>query len=225
VQELRKPSVPAWTINQLVRRNRKQVDALLAAGERLEESQKALLAGGGQPAFAEAREREHEALKPLREAARAILGTGASEGTLERVASTLRAAVVTADGRSQLVEGRLTTEIDPPGFEAFAGTPLVETARPKRAPSPASQGPEKRAPKPSAKALQEAKSRARANLKAARDRESALAGELRKADEAVAEARKALETAEQNAERVRVERAAAADAVETARQELDRAAT
>jgi len=47
VQELRKPSLSVWTINQLARRRRKDLDLLLDAGHRLAMAQRALL---GRPA-------------------------------------------------------------------------------------------------------------------------------------------------------------------------------
>lgn len=223
-QELRKPSLAAWTVNQLVRRNAKDVDLLLDAGDRLAEAHTALLGGGDQRAFTEAREREQAVLKALREAARKILGQRASEETLERIASTLRAAVVTAEGREQLAQGRLTNEIEPPGFERFADTRLAGSAIAKGASPPRSKPPEKRAGDDGRKqARQEAKARARANLKAAREREVTLAGQLRKADQAIEEARKALDAAQREARRLEADRDKATKAVEVARRELEAA--
>ncbi len=46
VKELRKPSVSVWTVNQLARRHRKDIDLLLDAGHRLAAAQRALLTGG-----------------------------------------------------------------------------------------------------------------------------------------------------------------------------------
>ena len=228
-QELRKPSLPAWTVNQLVRRNRKDVDLLLDAGDRLTQAHAALLGGGEQRAFAEAREREQAVVKRLREAAREILGQRASEATLERITSTLRAAVVTAEGREQLVQGRLTSEIEPPGFEAFADSRLAGSAIGKAASPPRGKAPQKRAGDGSRKQAQqeakaqEAKARARANLKAAREREATLAKQLRKADQAVHQARKALEAAQQEAKRLEADRDEATKVVEVFRRELDAA--
>jgi hypothetical protein len=224
VQELRKPSLPAWTVNQLVRRNREDVDLLLTAGERLAEAHQGLLTAGDQGAFAEAREREQARLKSLRGAARGILGPRASDETIERVASTLRAAIGTAEGRAQLAEGRLTTEIEPRGFEALAGTRPADV--------PGGADPPRRRSKPGEtktgdaarkKARLQAKARARATLKAARERESFLAAQLRKADRAVRAAREALDAAEREAERVQSDRDKAAEAVEASRRELDQA--
>src|SRR4051795_10533611 len=54
VKGLRKPTVAAWTLNQLSRRRGKDLDRLLTAGERLRAAQEELLAGGGRPALPEA---------------------------------------------------------------------------------------------------------------------------------------------------------------------------
>ena len=159
VQELRKPSLAVWTVNRLVRVKRKDVERLLAAGESLEAAQTALVGGGDQAAFAAARDREQKALRQLRQAAGAVLGSRASEGTLDRVGSTLRAAAATAAGREELARGRLTAEIEPSGFGALAGLELA--AAPTNAPS------DKRTQSNAAarKARQEAISAARTKVK------------------------------------------------------------
>ena len=56
VEELKKPSRVVWTVNQLVRRNRKDIDLLLDVGHRLLAGQKAVLGGAGPASFDEARE-------------------------------------------------------------------------------------------------------------------------------------------------------------------------
>src|SRR5262249_34344185 len=129
VEELRKPSLPAWTVNQLVRRKRKDVDALLTAGEQLEEAQRALLAGSGRAAFADARRGERAAWKKRGDAGVWVPGRRATDTPLERVVSTLGAAAVTAAGRAQLADGRLIGDVEPTGFEAFASS--VPAAPPK----------------------------------------------------------------------------------------------
>lgn len=49
VARLRKPSVAAWAVNQLVRTQRREVDQLFAAGDALREAQAGLLAGRAAP--------------------------------------------------------------------------------------------------------------------------------------------------------------------------------
>jgi hypothetical protein len=125
VQALPKPSVAAWTINQLARVDGKGVKALLAAGEALRTAQGRLLAG--EDAAAELRDastQEREAVTELTRRAEAVLresGRTATQTTLDRIAATLRAAALTDDGRRLLEAGRLTGELEPPGFDELAG--------------------------------------------------------------------------------------------------------
>ena len=51
--------------------------------------------------------------------------------------ATLRAGSLTEDGRALLRSGRLTEELEPPGFEALAGLdmPAAPSRPPKRAPA------------------------------------------------------------------------------------------
>jgi hypothetical protein len=46
VKELRKPSLAAWAVNQLARKNRREIDLLLDAGHRARDAQRGVLAGG-----------------------------------------------------------------------------------------------------------------------------------------------------------------------------------
>src|SRR5919199_5883465 len=88
---LRKPSIAAWTVNQLVRHERRGLDALVRAADAL----RAAMASGDAQALARASRDQAEALQDLVERARELLeeaGERPSEATLERVAETLRAA-------------------------------------------------------------------------------------------------------------------------------------
>jgi hypothetical protein len=124
VTALVKPSVPAWTINQLARRQKKEVQALLATGTRLRKAQERALAGGGPDALQAARAEERESVRDLTQRAAAILeeaGRPATRAVLERVRATLGAAVLTDPERAALKAGRLTTEVQLSGFDALAG--------------------------------------------------------------------------------------------------------
>src|SRR6266508_46216 len=59
--KLRKPTVAAWVLNQLARRNRREVDLLLDAGHRLREAQAGALSGAER-----ARSDEHTSERPPR---------------------------------------------------------------------------------------------------------------------------------------------------------------
>ncbi|MGE5273313.1 MAG: hypothetical protein ACM3QU_06010 [Verrucomicrobiota bacterium] len=138
VGALRKPTVPVWTINQLSRLDRAGIRALLDAGNELRASQQRLLRGDDAgDALREAAARERRAVERLTDRARAVLEDAKRPATakvLDRIGTTLRAAAVTDDGRTLLESGRLTAELDPPGFDAFgaAGT----QAAPRRKPAP-----------------------------------------------------------------------------------------
>ena len=123
VKALRKPSVSAWTVNQLARRERRQVDLLLDAGHRLREAQ-------AEPKSLEAaRRKQRQAMDALGVAARGILAEEGrpSEATVKRVMETLQAAAVSAEGRELLARGRLTGDLEPAGFELL--TPAKPATR------------------------------------------------------------------------------------------------
>ncbi len=61
VRSLAKPSVPAWTINQLARREKAMVKALLDAGARLRKAQERALAGSHSDALRTAQAEERQA--------------------------------------------------------------------------------------------------------------------------------------------------------------------
>jgi hypothetical protein len=204
---LKKPAVPVWVVNQLAREERRDVDLLLDVGHRLRAAQGETDPEKARKAFDSAREAEREALRRLTKAAAGLLaqeqGT-AGQAMLDRVASTLRAAAVTEEGRELLARGRLTEELTTTGFELAAGlTPKAPAPRAKR----------KRDDVPAARAaLDEAKGRQRDAVRRARDAESDAK-----------EARRALEAAEAALEEARAEAAEAESAVEDAAAELERA--
>jgi hypothetical protein len=124
VRALPKPTLPVWTINQLMRLDRGGIRALLDAGDELRAAQGQLLGGeDARDAARAATAHERQAVERLIERARAILadtGRPATAAVLERIGTTLRAAAVTDEGRVLLETGRLTAELEPPGFDAFA---------------------------------------------------------------------------------------------------------
>jgi len=134
VTALVKPSVPAWTINQLARRQKKEVQALLTMGTRLRKAQERALAGGGADALQAAQAEERESVRDLTQRAAAILeeaGRPATRTVLERIRATLGAAVLTDPERAALKAGRLTTEVQVSGFDALAGIRPVPQELPK----------------------------------------------------------------------------------------------
>ena len=79
-----KPSVPAWTINQLARRQKKEVQALLTTGTRLRKAQERALAGGGADALNAAQAEERESVRDLMRRAVEILEEAGTAGNPHR---------------------------------------------------------------------------------------------------------------------------------------------
>jgi hypothetical protein len=137
--KLRKPSVAAWALNQLARRNRREVDLLLDAGHRVREAQAGALAGAEREAFEQARKTEREARSRLmREAEKLLSERGSASGTtLNQVGESLRAAAVSGEGRELLARGSFVQPLQGQGFDLvgeLAGSlPAVPPAQPKRA--------------------------------------------------------------------------------------------
>lgn len=124
VRGLGKPSVAAWTVNQLARRRREQLQNLLRAADELRASQENALAGGGSEELRAAAQRERELVAALRRDARELLaesGRSPTDATLERVATTLSGAALDPATRPLLEAGRISEEVALSGFEAFAG--------------------------------------------------------------------------------------------------------
>ena len=138
--KLKKPNVPAWVLNQLARRERRDVDLLLDAGHRLRQAQAGVLRGAEKETFEDARRKESAAIKRLTKAAerllRAARGT-ASASALAQIEESLRAAAVTEEGREVLARGRFVEPLRASGFDAFAGIDVPKRkAKPKTKPTP-----------------------------------------------------------------------------------------
>lgn len=199
--KLRKPTVAAWALNQLVRRHRREVDLLLHAGHRLRQSQAGVVRGADRSSFEQARQTETEAVRELGREAEALLRTtrgSASDTVLDQVVRGLRAAAVSEEGREHLARGDFVRpHEEESGFELLSG--LVGDL-PKRPP------PAKRRREESRRViaeLQEARVRLREAEKALRDAEAGVSRAKRAAEAAakrVDEARSEVERRERAAE-------------------------
>lgn len=132
VKSLAKPSLSAWVVNQLFWHHRKAWDRLMASAERFKEAQAAQLAGKS----ADMRgplDARREALSSLAKAAVKVLHDAGHSGTsdvLRRVTTTLEALATYGAHPDAPPAGRLTDDVDPPGFEALAAlVPQVGKAR------------------------------------------------------------------------------------------------
>ena len=112
---LRKPSVAAWAVNQLVRTQRKAMDELFEAGDALRAAHDQVLAGRGDAGSLRAAvARERAAVDALTGAARGLLtsqGHELSPTIIDRVSDTLHAAALDDDARAQVSDGRLEREL------------------------------------------------------------------------------------------------------------------
>jgi hypothetical protein len=192
VAKLRKPSVAAWVLNQLARRNRREVDLLLDAGHRLREAQAGILGGAGNAAFEKARRQEADALKRLTHEAEQLLRERGSGGgkLLGQIDESLRAAAISPTGRELLARGRFHQASRAEGFEIVTEIAGASGTRGDRR-QPGIQS-KSRAKRRDARA---AVTRAKATLREqqrdereARQRAERLANEAEKADRAAADA-------------------------------------
>ena len=210
VGALAKPSVSAWAVNQLPRREPAGVRGLLDAGEQLVDAQREALAGKGADSFDAANRRQRDAVRALVRAATAVLtdaGHRPSDAIKERLASSLRAASVDPDGRRLLESGRLEADVESGGLGLLAG--IAPSGR-KRAPArrttdarrdervraareavESARATHRRLAEEAAEAEHEAE-RAAAAAAEARDRARSLAAEAARAEQVVARAEKAL---------------------------------
>src|SRR5438045_6793401 len=119
VKALAKPSISAWTVNQLYWKHREEFYDLIATAKRLRKAQ----TSGKMLNMREALDARREALSRLSDLASAILrdaGNNPSLDTLRRISTTLEALSAFASQADGPTPGRLTHDIDPPGFDSFA---------------------------------------------------------------------------------------------------------
>jgi hypothetical protein len=165
---------------------------LVKAGEALERAQRDALSGREAGDFQDARGEEGAAIRRLLEAAEEILPS-ASPSTLDRVAKTLRAAAATPEGRELVRTGRLTEDLEPPGFEALSGLAEPGSARPRERKSQAGR---QRKVDTLRKKKQEADEHSKRTAEEARE----LERQAREADQTATKAKRLAATAKKRAE-------------------------
>jgi hypothetical protein len=122
VRALPKPSISAWTVNQLYWKHRATFEKLLSTGERVRQAQASRLAGKGADLHRVLNERREE-LSAMARLAVDILqrSSGAAPpGVMRRITASLEAlsAYGTLEGAPRA--GRLVEDVEPPGFDALA---------------------------------------------------------------------------------------------------------
>ncbi|HEX5702691.1 MAG TPA: hypothetical protein VFX97_05795 [Pyrinomonadaceae bacterium] len=141
VKTLAKPPVSAWTVNQLYWTHREEFDELLATGQRFRKAQ----TSGKMANMREALDGRREALSQLSDLATEVLrdaGHNPSLDTLRRITTTLEALSSYETLSEGLTPGRLTQDVDPPGFDSF-GSFVPSAVKEKRAPDPPKVSPPK----------------------------------------------------------------------------------
>jgi hypothetical protein len=141
VMRLRKPSVAAWAVNQLVRAQGTALTELFAAGDALRDAQASVLAGRGDGgALRASAERERAAVDALVSEAEGVLaaeGHEHSRAIIDRVADTFHAAAFDDDARVKVRTGRLVRELRHVGLGAGvepAAGPAPGSVQPKPPP-------------------------------------------------------------------------------------------
>ncbi len=209
VAALRKPSVAAWAVNQVIRTQGRAVAALFGAGDALQEAHSQLLDGRGDgKALREALGHEREAVIDLAEKARGLLsseGHELTQTTFDRVSETLHAAALEPDARAQVKDGCLHRELRHIGVGASG-----EASGPSEPRRPTSRA--------------GARARTHDDQERAKRRAAARKAEADARRQAERAARE-LQSAEQRRDRAAESLRGAETAVETARQHADEAAS
>jgi transcription initiation factor TFIIIB Brf1 subunit/transcription initiation factor TFIIB len=179
---LRKPSVGAWAVNQLVRTQSRAIAELFRAGDALRKVQADLLAGRSDArSLRQAVESERSAVDGLVRRAGGLLtsdGHQLSPTALEQVSETLHAAAIDEQARATVRDGCLDRELRHVGLDALSGAAPARRGR-------ASSRPQSSRKQPSA--TEEARQR-RAERSAARQAEAQARRQLDRALRAEADA-------------------------------------
>jgi hypothetical protein len=122
VKALAKPSISAWTVNQLYWRHRGDFERMIATGERFRQAQTSRLAGGGGDIRALLNE-QRDVLSGLARLAAAILQKAsgvAPAGVMRRITASLEALSAYGSLPGAPPAGRLVDDVAPPGFDTLA---------------------------------------------------------------------------------------------------------
>jgi hypothetical protein len=228
VSKLRKPSVVAWAVNQLVRTQRREIDALFEAGDSLRTVQADLLARRADASsLREAVDAERAAVEQLVDTARGLLsseGHGLAPAKLEQAAETLHAAALDEEARARVRDGCLDRELRHIGLGALGGAVSATPRRKRREPSAScprrggtkqsrgrrkddddARGARLKAARENELRARRGAERAGRDLKAAQERRDRAAVALQDAEDLLARARAAADDAAEEHERLKQE--------------------
>lgn len=181
VKRLVKPSVAAWTVNQLYWKRRPMWDALMLAGDELRRQ------AGDPSTHSRLMQQRRQALRTLLAQAEGILTEGGhalGASTLKQIHDTLEAASIYGESLPDEPAGRLTRVLEPPGFEALLSMGAKLPPRAEKPTGPDDSRKKVQPSTPTGAALRVARARlAQAERHAARMRREA--GQARSRAEAV----------------------------------------
>jgi hypothetical protein len=236
VKGLRRPTLAAWALNQLVRNRRKDVDKLLAAGRELQKAQEKLVGSGDRAGFQRAAAKERELVAQLAKDASALAaeaGEGSSQGLEEKLAATLHAASLDEETAAELDAGRVLRERQPVagfgGLELAPSKPAAKRPKPAKADKKDEAERRKREQAEEAQAREELQAARLEERKAGRERDAAAKAAARaaervaKAEERAAEATRRLDEAREELEGAEKEERDAGERYDTAAEAVNAA--
>jgi len=146
VKALAKPPAPAWAVNQLYWHDPKSIERLLALGERVRKAQTGQLKNADLRALLDEKKQMTAVLVTKAAAILEKAGHAASLDATRRVSATLEALAAWGDTGGLPQAGRLTADLDPPGFDtlvALMGGKNLEASKVLsfRPPKPAAEDP------------------------------------------------------------------------------------
>jgi hypothetical protein len=223
VKALPKPSISVWAVNQLYWQHREEFEQVIAAGQQFRRAQTTTRAGKLGD-LNEAIAARRDALNHLSELAAALLrNAGHNPGldTMRRIATTLEAVSAYPVLPDDQAAGRLTRDLDPPGFESLV--PFIRAVNtPRRAEEPArasGSSPTKKEGKPVLTTASKSRTAAaKAPQKSKPPREASRLKETRQAKLAAAK------TSLQDARKLLVDARGKAQSLETAQKKAEREA-
>ena len=217
IAALRKPTVAAWLVNQLVRRHPDDVDDLAAVAGELGEAHR----HGTGERLREAGAARRELLRRLENRVRGLArdtGVRLSDDTATQIDTTFQAALINPAALDAVRSGQLNTAV---GLDAdlLEQWPAADVSRPRPQPKPQRQPEPEAEPEPDPE-LVAAWEQARELVTAAAQAREQAERELGKAQEVAAHTEEALADAKARLDAARHDHQQARTAVETARTAL-----
>jgi hypothetical protein len=169
LKKRRKPTVPAWAVDQLARRHVDQIDALIGAGDRLRAAQLGV-GGGDSSSVRDAAAEFRSIVAELRRQAEAVITDAGSVPPthLDDVERTLSTAAADPEHHDTLRRGIFERPLPASGFDAAGGLDLPTASASKPHDEPAATEREERRQRRERRQRLE---QDRRNLESARDRQ------------------------------------------------------